>query len=450
MDQICRSTPIPASLLKNMMKMMKKVVIVLVLMTCLFCSCGNRNNAEAPILNENGKEEIVLCDLGVSGYMQNAIVSYNKQSDKYEVVVRERLEGVSTDDFRRNIQLELTNGKGPDILFFNCFTDCNIFPCAEDGYLMDVTDFLNEQTDIIDIAKGYNELNGRIYAVPVNMVIHTVCTFERYEIEQKDNTLKYWMTLTEDTNTEFDWNGVNLLRMLGVGVDGIQLFVDEENGKSNFEQKEFVELLEFAKKYGYKDIGETIRERVASGKQIFWETSIQSFEQFWFQEAAFKELPSYIGYPTNQGGRHKLSCLSYAINNASKHKDGALDFLSFLLSDEQQQLSLIDVEGFPVRKSILTKLWDEALQEPYTGDAENKKTLAYSVRGVYYEPRKMNEEEAAIFWEMLNNPLYNYNYNPICEIVAEETHPFFNDKKAAEEVAKVIDNRVQLYLNETN
>ena len=62
----------------------------------------------------------------------------------------------------------------------------------------------------------------------------------------------------------------------------------------------------------------------------------------------------------------------------------------------------------------------------------------------------MKEEEAAIFWEMLDNPLYDYYYNPIREIVAEETQPFFDDIKTAEEVAKVIDNRVQIYLYETN
>ena len=61
----------------------------------------------------------------------------------------------------------------------------------------------------------------------------------------------------------------------------------------------------------------------------------------------------------------------------------------------------------------------------------------------------MKEEEEALFWEMLNNPLYNYNYNPIREIVDEETQPFFDGEKTAEEVAKVIDNRVQIYLYET-
>ncbi len=425
---------------------MRKSIIVLILMTFLFCSCGKSNNDAAPILNENGKEEIVLSISRMPAYMENVIVNYNKQSDKYEIVIRECPEDISVYDFRRNIQLEITTGKGPDILFFTSFTDCNMFPCAEDGYLMDVTDFLNEQTDIIDIAKGYTEVDGRIYAVPINMAIHTVCTFERYDTEQKDNTLKYWMTLTEDTNTEYGRKNASLLEMLGVGVNGIQLFVDEEKGKSNFEQQEFIELLEFAKKYGYKNIGETISERVASGKQIFWEINIQDFQQFWFQEAAFQELPSYIGFPTDEGGRHKLSCLSYAINNASKHKDGALDFLSYLLTDEQQRISFIGGQGFPVRESVLTKLWEEAIKEPYTGD---KETIGYESRGVYYEPRKMKEEEEAIFWEMLNNPLYNYFYNSIGEIVEEETQPFFEGKKTAEEVANVIDNRVQIFLYET-
>jgi len=91
---------------------MKKIIIVLALITCLFCSCGNSKNAEVPVLNENGKEEIVICNQIFSTYMIEAIVNYNKQSDKYEVVVRERPEGVLAEDFRRNIQIELTNGKG--------------------------------------------------------------------------------------------------------------------------------------------------------------------------------------------------------------------------------------------------------------------------------------------------------------------------------------------------
>ena len=420
--------------------------ILLILFVFLLIGCGNTNKMDTPILNENGKEEIVFCISRATPYMKNAVVDYNKQSDKYEVVIYERPEEISVFDFRKSIQLELTTGKGPDVLYYTCFTDFDMFPYAEDGYLMDVTDFLNEQTDVIEAAKKYTEFDGKIYAVPINMCISTVCTLERYSVEQKDNTLEYWMNLTEKTDTEFDTNEMDLLEMLGVGVDGIQLFVDVENGISHFEQNDFIELLEFSKKYGYVDVGETLKERVASNKHIFWSCAFKEFNSFWFQEAGLQEIPSYIGYPTDEGGRHALLCYSYAINNASKHKEGALDFLSFLLSDEQQQLSFNAGAGFPVRNSILNKLWDEALQEPYTGDSE---TIGYRRFDVYYEPRKMKEEEEAMFWEMLNAPLYDYEYNSIRAIVEEETKPFFDGDKTAEEVAKIIDNRVQLYLDET-
>ena len=424
-----------------------RLLILLILLPCLLCSCGKSNKEDTPILNENGKEEIVLCIPRATPYMKNTVVNYNKQSDKYEVVILEYpKDEVSIFDFRKSIQLELTTGKGPDILYYTTFTDFNMFPYAEDGYLMDVTDFLDEQTDIIEVAKKYTEVDGRIYAVPTNMCISTVCTFERYAIEQKDNTLEYWMTLTRNTDTEFGKKGKYLLELLGVGVDGIQLFVDVENGTSHFEQEEFVELLEFSKKYGFKDVGETFPERIATGKQIFWSCSIKDFNSFWLQESAFQEPPSYIGVPTDEGGRHALVCYSYAINNASKHKEGALDFLSFLLSDEQQQLSFEGGEGFPVRNSILNKLWDEALLEPYMGE---EKFIGYREFDIYYEPRQMREEEKAIFWEMLRAPLLDYVYNPICAIVAEETASYFDGDKTAEEVAKIIDNRVQLYLDET-
>lgn len=426
---------------------MKKIIYVLVItLVCLLCSCGKDAKDNTPILNENGKEEIVLCVPLASAYMKNAVVNYNKQSDKYEIVMLVCPDDVSVFDFRRNIQLELSNGGGPDILYDTSFTDLNMFPYAEDGYLMDVTDFLNKQTDIIEVAKRYTEIDDRIYAVPINMAISTVCVLDRYAIEQKDNTLEYWMKLTEETNSVFGNSGVYLLKLFGVGVDGIQLFVDEENGVSNFEQIEFVELLEFSKKHQYVDTGETKTERIASGKQIFWEAGIRTFSQFWFLESAFKEVPSYIGYPTDEGGQHTLLCYSYAINNASKHKEGALDFLNFLLSDEQQRLSFKEGEGFPVRNSILTKVWDEALQEPYK---EDENAIGYSKFDIYYEPREMKKEEETIFWEMLNNPLYEYYCNPIRDIVEEETKPFFDGDKTAEEVAKIIDNRVQLYLDET-
>ena len=44
--------------------------------------------------------------------------------------------------------------------------------------------------------------------------------------------------------------------------------------------------------------------------------------------------------------------------------------------------------------------------------------------------------------------IYDYRASVISDIVYEETAPFFEGKKTAKEVARIIDNRVQLYLDE--
>lgn len=66
---------------------------------------------------------------------------------------------------------------------------------------------------------------------------------------------------------------------------------------------------------------------------------------------------------------------------------------------------------------------------------------------VFYQPRVMTDEEEEIFWEMLDNSVYEQS-NDIELIIYEEIPAFFDGNKTAEEVAKIIDNRVQLYLDE--
>ena len=61
----------------------------------------------------------------------------------------------------------------------------------------------------------------------------------------------------------------------------------------------------------------------------------------------------------------------------------------------------------------------------------------------------MRDDEEELFFSMLEgNLIYDNRISVISDIVYEETAPFFEGKKTAEEVAKIIDNRVQLYLDE--
>ena len=65
-----------------------------------------------------------------------------------------------------------------------------------------------------------------------------------------------------------------------------------------------------------------------------------------------------------------------------------------------------------------------------------------------YEERLLTEEEEALFWEILeHSKLYAYS-TMLEDIVQEEVIQYFEGKITAQDAAKLIQNRVQLYLDE--
>jgi len=285
-----------------------------------------------------------------------------------------------------------------------------------------------------------------VYGIPTAFSMLSIAVPNSLDISREKNTKEYCMELIQETNKSLGLIGYDVLEFFGIGVNEIQLYVDEEKGISHFDTKDFIDLLEFSKKYEYVDNGMTVHEKVLSAEQLFVSVQISEFMDFWFFEALFDEIPSYIGYPSAEGGKEHIFSESFYINSKSEHKEIALDFMRFLLSEEQQRKMFDHGFGFPARKSLLEKIWDEAKEEPYEGTRKFSEGLR---SGLTYYPRIMTEKEEEAFWAMLEEkPVNDCKASVISDIVYEETAPFFEGKKTAEEVAKIIDNRVQLYLDE--
>lgn len=199
--------------------------------------------------------------------------------------------------------------------------------------------------------------------------------------------------------------------------------------------------MEFSKNHADPNPMDSGTEKIASGEIAYSTGSVGSFRSFWYWSELFGGEPSYIGYPGPEGGQYKLIIDNFYINASSLHKEGALDFLQYLLSEEQQRRIVEESVGFTVNQDLLKELWAEAketiLQEQ-----------VMETGGLRIEPRLMTEEEENIFWEMLERPVY-YNWsNDIYDIVWDEVLPYYYGKKSAEEVAKTLDSRIQLYLDE--
>ncbi len=432
------------------------------LVTGLLCGCAGSNGEKQqdplpdvtfqPQLNENGREEVRLSTGGLSVTMREIIVDYNKQSDRYEIIPEEFDRTLSYDDQRSRIQLDLAAGEGPDLLSYTALQEVNMSPYAEEGLLLDVTDFLAGEGEFVSHVAEANQLDGRIYGVPYAFSLNTVVTSQEMATDRENWTAEYCMrTAKEKGCTAFikapwGWTkeegGMYVLNVLGVGRPGIQLFVDEERGISSFEQPQFQDLLAFADAYADPEPEMSDREKIASGEIFCTAGGIRGFDGFWYYEAEFEGEPVYMGYPSPQGGQHVIMAESFYINAASPHAQGALDFLRYLLTDEQQRRLAVENRCFPVKQELLERMWQEAKEEKIV-DA------AYEMDGLYYAARPMTDEEEQIFWEMLEYPVYYQWVNYIWDtIIWEEALPFFHGEKPAEETARAIDSRVQLYLDE--
>ena len=131
-----------------------------------------------------------------------------------------------------------------------------------------------------------------------------------------------------------------------------------------------------------------------------------------------------------------------AVNDNSANKDGAWEFIAFLLGEEVQYREELYLP--PVH----LKSFDQWLEWELWWLTEIRFEKGHRLTPIYYG-RNTSEEKRAAYKKAIEDarPL-PIRTAPILTIILDEAEDYFNGSKSAEEVSKVINNRVQLYLDE--
>lgn len=406
--------------------------------------------------SEVEKQQIILCSGAYGEYMKTIVDAYNQESDKYEIIVYQKGEGEDVFAFRNRVQAELSSGEGPDVLDVYALQNIDFVPYAQKGLLLDLTEFISRAGEISDKVLDYNRWEGGIYGMPSSFRLECLMYVRDLDVDPADWNAQLCMKKVEDSKIPYfcarsKWlkpqnAGIDILNQLGVGRDGIQLFVDEKNATCDFSGEEFRTMLEFAKAHAdVEGTGNDGSKRMLNGEVFFSEKGIGSFRDFWRASSYCQGEEKYIGYPSPNGEVYGMEVRGFFVNARTKQEEGVKDFLQFVLSDEVQEKISMDQDGyFPVRMDTLRKLWADAKKEVkdegYETDLSGK---------VLYQPRVMTKEEERIFWHMLEHSAPVYFQNTVDDILWEEAGYYFSDEKTAEEVAETIQNRVANYLKET-
>lgn len=231
-------------------------------------------------------------------------------------------------------------------------------------------------------------------------------------------------------------DSAQLLNTFLQGSEDLWGMVDWEKGSCDFDTPLFRKLLEAAGRYG--DDG-----RKEMQPQIVKNINLENF--FGFNGSAEQEAEGSVSVGVLfDDGCYGVSVPLYtmAVNAASAHKEGAWEFISFLLGDQVQGRQEMYLP--PVQREAFAQ-WLEWFI-PYM--SEERTEAGHTLTPAYYG-ENTSEEKKKEYKKALDEarPL-PMGTSLILTIVREESAYYFNGSKSADEVISMINNRVQLYLNE--
>lgn len=426
------------------------------------CTLLTLKESHTPPVSE--KQEIVLAFAYEPLALNKAITRFNRQSDKYHVSVLKPGGEESMAEFAERIQLEISAGRGPDMLGHDVIYD--ITPYVENGYLECLDDVITDESVYLQAALEGCRIDGKLYGIPYDCTLSFAVYPEAFTEGRSSWSMAEMMEAVEASGVKIlqpGCSGMSIVMDYALRDNSDTTYIDWETGESHLTEKPFLELLAFAKKYG--DLQNQRQETgrlIAEGEAFAVAETMRETCRMNYLYSCFQDSPAPIGYPRTEGNGIYVTCRELYVNVNSTCKEGAKEFLQYLISEEAQskyvlysmeeelrnagvQLFGYDAD-FPVHLEAFRMLVDKT-QELDTGEFSVYSTrLDYDVR---YLPAPYTEEQEQWFYFLLENAQpAKFYVSAISGMVSEELAPCFAGDITAEEAAEKLDNRVQLYLNE--
>ena len=422
------------------------------------------------------KESLSMAVMYLDYHTQQAIIDFNRSNEKYRVDVRDYSEYNSEDDYSAGLTkltTEIMAGNMPDIL--SVAESIPYRQLAAKGLLEDLYPYIDadeqlSRGDFFPNVLSAMELDGKLYAACAGFAVNTAVGASSVVGDTPgwtyDDYYAALATMPEGCDG-FDI-GVDRDTMLegSLALDMTD-YVDWAAGTCNFDSEDFVKVLEFCKPFPdasyYENYEYTAEDspanRVAQGKQMLCVATFSSTDFFYMDyDKVFGGQATCIGFPTNKGVGNTLAMLeSYAMSSSCHNKEAAWQFLRGFLTEEYQ------MEGnyLPTNQKTFEKQLEKAMEVEYEKDAngnylldENGERIPVSRGSVYdgmetYDIYATTPRQAQMLRDVIASATKMMDYDTsIINIVKEEAAAYFAGQKTAQEVCKLIQSKVNIYINE--
>ena len=441
----------------------KYLVSALVLTIILLIGCGKKDASNSAGSDE--RIEIVCLSCRPNDQLDEDIIEFNNSQTQYKVVKREY-----DADADEKINLDIAQGNYPDLYDVSEGVGrFSVGDCVKKGLFESLDSYIEKddklcKEDIIPSVYESFKINDNVYYMAADFTISSIAV-KASDVKQNDWTFDEFKDFIdakdEKEKAKKLFETTNKVHILNLILEGCgNEFIDVENGKCFFDSQEFGDVLEIAN----RDVGVEMNENevfedssvaIPAGEQMMDCVEITPENIIW-ERTLFKGDLKFIGYPNDE---KKLAFFNYenalAMSKQSANKQGAWEFIKWHMTKEYQGEKYRFMEGTPTREDVFNVAMKSlTATEQYEDEfgntiSSNAGSLGFGSLTVEYDyiPEDVVEEYKTL---VNNSSKTSFNDKNIMKIIDDESKGYFYDGKSIDEVKKVIQKRVSLYLGELN
>ena len=426
--------------------------------------------------------------------LKDAIIDFNKQSTDCRINYIDYSQYNTDEDYEAGIKKlnqDIIKGNIPDLfnaaeLPLDNYTSKSLI--ADLSVYMDKDEDFKREDYLENILTITSDEEGKVYSLIPSFYVQCLIGDKEYFNGKIKFTMDDLLNLCKKypDASPFMYYLTRSDMLTGYyGEPIINAFTIANDGYGDFASDDFAKYLEFVKDFPEEfDWDEYYNNNPYGGdesnlfidKQILLETAQLSDFDIQYMKRTHGENYAFAGYPVpgDDDGIYIRPACEIAVSAKSVMQQEAWDFMKYLLSDEYQE----SYYGFPVKKSVLDEKAKEVVEryeemKKADEDRENSGEITPLPRvGVAVAETTDASADISIDAPALDIPAYNQRIyvtqedvdkiyelinsvdavvrsdDEINKIIEEESGAFFAGKKSVNDVANIIQSRVELYISE--
>ncbi|NLV33670.1 MAG: extracellular solute-binding protein [Clostridiaceae bacterium] len=405
--------------------------------------------------------------------IRKAVIEFNRNSQEYRIQIKDYYDQEEYVDYNKimeKLNNDIIAGNMPDILLVNSEMPFDSYVSKGLFYdlykLMEKDENFNKEdyfTNVLDVLS----VNGKLYSISPSFTVNTVAIKSKFV---NPGATGWTMGELQALLTKLPPETVTFLSENRAGVMNIAMnlslgqFIDKDTGKCYFDSQDFIDILKFAKTFDEKSFWDNIdyenlppdfwdkyNKSYEEDRAILNYMTLSSFYQLTdMRDYTFKDDITFIGFPNSKREGSAISVYSrIAISSKSKLINGSWEFVKTFLSDKYQESLKYE---WPLKISAFDKMGQKAIKGEDNGGIIRPLKEEYNDIMPYPTPEvsRITEEDVKYIKSFIQRVTTLQTYEPgVLEIIEEEAKMYYAGNKTAEETARIIQSRVQIYISES-